>query len=268
MSDPTSITVTPENREEILSAPKQDQAPDGTPPADQGKPEETKLILGKYKTYEELEKAHEELQRKLGQPSQKVGDDTKKDSEESGQKPPEGDKSAEAREAVENAGLNFDAYAKEFADNGKLSDATYEALEKNGIPKDLVDQYIAGQTALADAEASRVFNLAGGEAEYRAMCRWAMQNLSKQEIAAFDAAVTSGDPALATLAVNGLKAQYTNVHGIKPSTVVLGDTSVDTLGDVFRSRAEVTTAMKDPRYKTDEAYRRDVANKLARSKVF
>jgi hypothetical protein len=38
--------------------------------------------------------------------------------------------------------------------------------------------------------------------------------------------------------------------------------------DVFRSNAEVTTAMKDPRYETDIAYRQDVRDKLERSEVF
>jgi hypothetical protein len=37
-------------------------------------------------------------------------------------------------------------------------------------------------------------------------------------------------------------------------------------GDVFRSNAELTTAMKDPRYATDPAYREDVA-KLGRSNI-
>jgi hypothetical protein len=37
-------------------------------------------------------------------------------------------------------------------------------------------------------------------------------------------------------------------------------------GDVFRSNAELTTAMKDPRYATDPAYRNDVA-KLGRSNI-
>ena len=36
-------------------------------------------------------------------------------------------------------------------------------------------------------------------------------------------------------------------------------------GDVFRSKAEMTSAIQDPRYKTDPAYRNDVAQKLWRS---
>ena len=39
-------------------------------------------------------------------------------------------------------------------------------------------------------------------------------------------------------------------------------------GDVFRSNAEVTTAMKDPKYEHDHAYRQDVQDKLERSNVF
>jgi len=38
--------------------------------------------------------------------------------------------------------------------------------------------------------------------------------------------------------------------------------------DVFRSNAEVTAAMKDPRYENDTAFRQDVRDKLERSEVF
>ena len=38
--------------------------------------------------------------------------------------------------------------------------------------------------------------------------------------------------------------------------------------EVFGSNAEITAAMKDPRYESDPAYRQDVLDRLERSDVF
>jgi hypothetical protein len=71
------------------------------------------------------------------------------------------------------------------------------------------------------------------------------------------------------LTARGLQADYQNSSGYEGQTVS-GDTSMrmSSNSDVFRSNAEVTAAMKDPRYENDTAFRQDVRDKLERSEVF
>jgi hypothetical protein len=70
------------------------------------------------------------------------------------------------------------------------------------------------------------------------------------------------------LAIAGLNAQFRATQGSNPSLLngfapAGGDAVVG-----YRSTAELTTAMSDPRYAKDPAYRKDVEAKLAASKLF
>ena len=95
--------------------------------------------------------------------------------------------------------------SKEFFENdGTLSEETYNALEKAGLPRDLVDSYAAGQQALLQSEEAQIQSVANGQ--YDAMAEWANENLPQEEIDAFDEAVTGGTVQQAKLAVQGLYA--------------------------------------------------------------
>lgn len=172
----------------------------------------------------------------------------------------------EARSAVDSAGLDFNALSDEFLSNGTLSEDSYKALASKGFDRDLVDSYIEGQAAKADLFRAEVLLEVGGEQSYTDMVTWAAQNLSKAEIEAYDAQVDSGNLTAAKMAVAGLKARYEKANGDEPS-LLNGDTGGSS-AEVFRSTAELTAAMRDPRYKKDAAYRQDVERKLAKSSLF
>ena len=89
--------------------------------------------------------------------------------------------------------------------------------------------------------------------------------MQEASIDAFNNAVNSGNIETANLAIQGLQAQYRSVNGSEPS-LVMGETKSVT-GGVFDSAAQLTAAMRDPRYSSDSAYRQSVANKLQRSNV-
>lgn len=206
----------------------------------------------KFQTPEDLAKAYSELERK--QSTGKAPDAAP---------PPSPD---EVQKTVENAGLDFDALSNEFQENGTLSDESYEALTKAGFPKEYVDAYIEGQKAVAAQYASQIYSLVGGEQQYADMVEWAGSNLSSAEVEAFNAAIGSGDLAHVALAVKGLRASYEGDNGAEPK-LVTADNSRAT-GEVYRSTAELTAAMRDPRYKNDPAYRSDVERKLKNSNIF
>ena len=106
----------------------------------------------------------------------------------------------------------------------------------------------------------------GGEENYNQMIEWAGDNLPPSEIDAFNKAVDSGDINMINFAVNGLTARYRSEVGTEPR-LLQGETN-GTSGGSFQSAAELTAAMRDPRYQSDPAYRRMVSDKLSRSNVF
>ena len=87
-------------------------------------------------------------------------------------------------EAVVEASQEF------FANDGQLSEETYKKLEEVGLPRDLVDSYAAGQQALLQSEEGEIKSIANGQ--FDAMADWANDNLTEEEIDAFDDIVTTG----------------------------------------------------------------------------
>lgn len=234
----------------------------------------------KFKSPEDMAKAYSELEKKLGsrnipQKETAVEEKSALPSDEADASTTEGtDKTQEtetpeekARQVTEKAGLNFDELSASYWENGQLSDKQYETLEKSGIPKALVDQFIAGQEALIETTRQSVFSSVGGEDNYNSMTAWAADNFSEDEINAYNAAVNGGNTASAMMAVKGLKARYDAVVGFEPSREVRGQ-AAKTGGTVYRSIAELEKDMSDPRYKQDAAFRKDVEQKLSRSDIF
>jgi hypothetical protein len=156
--------------------------------------------------------------------------------------------------------------AREFADTGALSEARYAELAASGVDKATVDSYIAGQLALATARDSEGFNLAGGKEAYTAMAAWAQANMSADDLAAFDSAVT-GSPAQMRQAITALKSQYTAANGSIPQ-LNNGVPSGSGGETAFASRAEVTAAIRDSRYRADPAYRSMVERRIGLMEVF
>lgn len=210
----------------------------------------------KFNSVEDLAKSYAELEKKLGDNKQEA---PKEDA------PKEEAKSDLdiAEKAVESAGLNMDSLANEYNEKGALDAKSYEALEKAGIPKDYVDQFIEGQKAIADQQATAIKGMVGGNDAYNEMASWAADNLSEQEKTAYNTAVNSKDIETAKLAVVGLKAKFEKANGNEPN-LIEGKGTI-TGQDGYKSWAEVTRAMSDDRYTKDPAYQALVQEKLSKS---
>ena len=232
--------------------------------------EHDQLLAGKYRNAEELEKAYVELQRKIGgqgdEDSEDAGDS---EYEEEGEEE-ESEETEEYSQAVE---LINDANDEFFANEGQLSEETYEKFASMSS-QDLVDAYMNIQMDLpqqeeapdlSDGDINAIKNSVGGEQEYGNIVGWASENLGQDSIDAFDGIVESGNTAAIQLAINGLKAQYEDSNGYEGR--MLSGKAPQSFGDTFRSQAEVVAAMSDPRYENDPAYRQDLIAKLDRSDV-
>ena len=211
----------------------------------------------KFNSVEDLAKSYSELEKKLG-------DNTKEEApkEDAPKEQAKNDLDI-AEKAVESAGLNMDNLATEYNEKGELDTKSYEALEKAGIPKDYVNQFIEGQKAIADQQATSIKDMVGGADAYAEMSNWAAENMSEQEKTAYNTAVNSKDIETAKLAVVGLKAKFESANGNEPS-LVEGKGTI-TGQDGYRSWAEVTAAMGDDRYSKDPAYQAMVQDKLSKS---
>ena len=235
--------------------------------------EEQSLLAGKFKNQDELVKAYKELEAKLGQgkpdeTAQQQEEDRKQQAEEV----PEAEKiaglqtTAEASDMLKEKGLNIQTFAAEFERTGSLSEESYTTLESKGIPRDTVDAYINGQRVLVSAQVKEVKDSVGGEAEYAKLCQWATTGLSKQEQESYERILATNDPTIIKLAAQGLKSRYELEMGKDPSVTIGGNASARNDGiERFASTAEMMSAMRDPRYEADPAYRAKVERKVFNS---
>tara|TARA_E500000305_G_C3969951_1_gene211434 strand:- start:23 stop:481 length:459 start_codon:yes stop_codon:yes gene_type:complete len=100
---------------------------------------EEKLLAGKYKSQEELEKAYIELQKMQSQPSK---------SEEQVTETPQGTAKEIYGDLVgsklEEAGVDYGNMNDRWQKNGKLEDSDYESLQGAGFSRDMVESYLDG----------------------------------------------------------------------------------------------------------------------------
>lgn len=190
------------------------------------------LILGKFKTQEDLAAAYQSLEQKMS--------------------------SGEAPKG------NIDSLLQEsgdhFNEHGEISEDHYTQFEANGISREYVDRYVSGIKATADAETSQLMGTIGGEDNFSAMSEWMTESLPETEITAYNNVVEKGSNEEVAVLLQGMYARYRAATGAG-STQVQGSVSATPSG--FRSKAEIMAAMNDPRYAVDSAFRADVERKMS-----
>lgn len=255
MTDTQSVVFqAPETGSE---APVQDNAQTPAPkPVSNDRPA---WLPEKFKDPEQLALAYGELEKRLGTGTEE------KPAEEAEAKPEVDPKAATpevAKTQLAEKGLNIENFSAEFAREGKLSEGSYETLAKAGFSKGIVDGYVAGQRALADAYVGELLTAVGGQEQFATISTWAATALSEEAKEAFNATVNGGNKEGAKLAIIGLKAQYDEANGVEPSLI---GGKPGSGSEAFRSRYEQTAAMRDPRYGKDPAYTKDIQEKSMRS---
>jgi len=256
MAETLSFENAPET--EVLSPEEQDSLEVG----EKLIAEQEGLLAGKYNSPKELEKAYLELQTKLGQT------ETDQAGEEAGEGEAEGS-DEEVSETTPAFDLISKASEEYYANDNSLSAETIEKFSEMSST-DIVNAYIksiknapAQQQAdvdIPDAKVNQIQNSVGGEKQFTEIVSWAANNLPEKQVQAYDNLVASGNVEAITLAIQGLKAQYDNAFGNEGRT--LQGRSPRNSDGIFKSQAELISAMSDPRYESDEAYRDSVMDKL------
>jgi hypothetical protein len=219
----------------------------------------SKLILGKFKDQAALEAAYKELEQKQG---------SAKPVETPAATPAA--PSTDAHAQVAKAGLDIQSLTEEFAANGnKLSEASMAKLAAAGITAEQVNGYIAGQQAIVNQIATDLTAVAGGEKQLETLTAWAKVNATKEQKTAFDTALATGNRELIKQALTGIKANYDAAMGTEARVTTKNSEAIPGITGVqgFGSQAEMTAAMRDPRYKKgDRAFIKSVEDRIKASR--
>jgi hypothetical protein len=177
---------------------------------------------------------------------------------------------------------DLEAVLNDFWDefNGNEEEYSDELLERlaNVDPSELAVKYAqlreeyegssdSAPKQFTEEDVSTLKGMVGGDENYTQMVNWAAENLPREEVELFNSVMSRGDPLAAYYAIQATALRYADADGVE-GTRVSGRTKASSgPGDVFRSRAELVSAMNDPRYENDPAYRTDLFNKLERSNL-
>ena len=258
--------------------------------------DENGLIAGKFKTVQDMANSYKELEGKLGSVTE---EDQVSESTEESTGVPEGyeeyyqeDGTVDYNSVNENYGEilgelfkenSIDPYkiAAEFDKNeGEIPEEMYQSLLDAGLSANAVDSYLKGVAVdrgfvegeegaveeLAQEEVKGIRDSIGGDEAYGKMVSWALENLSKPEIEAFNEATNTMSGPQLSMMVQGLYTRYQNAMGVEPS--LYSGRPASSGPTPYRSTAEVVAAMSDPRWEKDVSYTENVKARLMGSNVF
>jgi hypothetical protein len=247
---------------------------------EQQQAQEPELLLGKFKSQEDLAKAYQELEKKLGQPAK--ADPAEPSPAEQGYSAEQAAQvyGKEAVELLAGKGLDL-AEVMWQADQGQDISSHYDTLaEAFNVPRQVVENYVSRSQAAAPAEsaglseqdAAQLKAMVGGEDGFQQLSQWAANNLQPQELADYNAVVDSGNKAAISWALKAIQARVAAPDAVvEPKLIGGGEVPVATK---FESQQQVLDAMNkrnnrgEKLYEVDEAYRLKVRELLARSDVF
>jgi len=279
--------TTPEQREGMVAPGQESVLEDFVREQEQAASEEA--ILGKFKSPQELAKAYAELQRKMGQQSGEQPQETQEAKPESA---PEQTSAYTAEQASERYGTAAveslaekgvdlgEVMAK--ADQGQDISEHYETLaETFNTSKEVVDMFVQKMTSapegsadgLTDAQSTAILSELGGQEAFDQLQAWGRENMSEAEKASYNQAVNTGNAEAVSWALKSLQArQGLKQQDVEPQLYGGGTPATDL--STFQSQQQVLDAMNKRNdqgqrlYDVDEAYRNQVAMRLANSPQF
>ena len=235
--------------------------------------DENGLILGKFKSVEDLAASYKELEGKLGQVTEEDQPSSEEETETT-------DSEFNAEEyygdglasVLEEVGIDPQEISERFYNDDGISEDDYAKLGEAGFSRQIIDTYLDGLRGggqsedIASNQIQGIKDSVGGDDNYSKMVAWALESLPAEEVKAFnDLTETANAPAI-KMAVQGLYSQYNNAMGVEPS-LVSGRAS-SSGPRPFQSAAEVQAAVSDPRYGKDVAYTESVYARYEGSNVF
>lgn len=162
----------------------------------------------------------------------------------------------------------LNSYSTEFYQTGTLSEASFAALEKKGLTREVVQAYIDGQKTHIAQETEELTKVIGGYEQFKKIAEWAGKAIPEAERNAYNEVFKSGNKVAIQAVLEKMNSLYLEANPKPPAAPVNGNpaTSAAVPNDIFASRDEMVQAMTDKRYQTgDVAYIRSVTEKIQRS---
>ena len=237
--------------------------------------DENGLIAGKFKTAADMVNSYKELEGKLGSIENTAEESTEEETqtEESNENYDAAEVYGDGLASVlEEVGIDPQVISNTFTETGKITEDDYEKLGEAGFSKQVIDTYLDGLRGAAnpaedikDAQLNDILSVTGGEEGYSKLREWTQANVPDETLKAFDKILDTQDPTMIKVAVQGFAAQMREAEGYEPQ-LINGRTAASNT-NTFKTQAELTKAMADPRYGKDEAYTLSVYDRLKDSKV-
>lgn len=241
--------------------------------------QEPELLLGKFRSQDDLAKAYQELEKKLGQPKQETNPEPASAEGYSADQAVgvygEGPVEALREKGIDMADVMFKA------DQGQDISEHYDTLaEAFGVTRQVVENYVskaqgsapAEAPGLTESDAAELKAMVGGDAAFSKLSQWAAGNLDQAELAKYNAVVDSGNKDAIEWALKALQARVAAPDSVvEPKLYGGGEAAAKTK---FESQQQVLDAMNKRNgrgqrmYDVDEAYRDKVQRLLAVSDVF
>jgi len=231
---PDQEQAAPQSLEEQVAAMEAAQNSEAAPEPAPSEPERPEWLPEKFKTPEDLAKSYSELEKKLGSREQSPQMD----------------------------GLITSAEQEFMENGGELSEETIENFEKMGIPRAFVEQVRDMRVREAEQNRQAIINEFGGDEMVSQMQAWAGQSYDEPMIERLNDMLNSNDVTTVKMAMNQIRTDFASATGAQePRQTVSGRGQAAPEG--FRSTAEMVSAMQDPRYRKDPAFRQEVERKVA-----
>lgn len=152
-------------------------------------------------------------------------------------------------------------WGTEIDTTGDITPQSREDIKKRfNIPDEIIDGYVHGVAARHKQHAQIASEIVGGSEELTGIIQWAQENLDDNERQAVNSGLSNIGWQNVLL---GLKARRTqaNAHS-EPKTKVQTSSGISNGIKPFASPAEMTAAMRDPRYKNDPDFQENVYARL------
>lgn len=247
-----------------------------------GEEQQEELILGKFKSPEDLAKAYQQLEKKLGERKAEPEPEPEPYTREAGIE----HFGEELATKFEQAGFDPFQLGRELADGEVELDAAAKALAgASGLSVGVAETYLRGLIAkaapeagggISDEQQAEVIQALGGEEAFKELAGWAKANVPTEQLAAYNKVLEAGNLEAVKLTLWAFQALRSGGGAgeqkplVEPKLIAGGTPPKS--ATKFESQAQALAAMNkrssetgELLYETDEAYRRKVMDMVANS---
>lgn len=161
---------------------------------------------------------------------------------------------------ISQAGLDPNVLRQQLEDSGELAEDAMVALERVGLPRDIVETYVENLNFRREQTISEALEYVGGEQAWRDMVDWGLNNLSEGEIEQYNNLLGTPEWRIAADAIAVRMGDAAPNRVAEPSLMTGQQQNGSTFG--YRSKSEMKSDMSDPRYTSDPSFRQEVMRKM------